>query len=39
LVVFGADPVGGGAKAFAEVLEKDLALWQRVAQASGVKVE
>jgi len=39
LVVFGADPVGGGAKAFAEVLERDLALWQRVAQASGVKVD
>jgi len=39
LVVFGADPVGAGSKAFAEVLEKDLALWQRVAQASGVKVE
>ena len=39
LVVFGADPVGAGAKAFAEVLEKDLALWRRVAQASGVKVE
>lgn len=35
----GADPVGNGAKAFAEVLEKDLVLWQRVAQASGVKVE
>ena len=30
---------GSGAKAFAEVLEKDLALWQRVALASGVKVE
>ena len=39
MVKLGADPVGGGAKAFAEVLEKDLALWQRVAQASGVKVE
>jgi tripartite-type tricarboxylate transporter receptor subunit TctC len=39
LIVFGADPVGAGAKAFAGVLEKDLALWQRVAQASGVKVE
>jgi tripartite-type tricarboxylate transporter receptor subunit TctC len=39
LVVFGADPVGAGATAFAEVLEKDLALWQRVAQATGVKVE
>src|SRR4030095_13122316 len=39
LVVFGTDPVGGGTKAFAVVLERDLALWQRVAQASGVKVE
>ena len=39
LVRLGADPVGHGAKAFAEVLEKDLALWQRVALASGVKVE
>ena len=39
LVTLGADPVGQGAKAFAEVLEKDLALWQRVALASGVKVE
>jgi tripartite-type tricarboxylate transporter receptor subunit TctC len=39
LIVFGADPVGQGAKAFSETLEKDLALWQRVAQASGVKVE
>ena len=26
-------------KEFAEVIEKDLALWQRVALASGVKVE
>jgi tripartite-type tricarboxylate transporter receptor subunit TctC len=39
MIKLGADPVGNGAKAFAEVLEKDLALWQRVAQASGVKVE
>ena len=39
LVKLGADPVGHGAKAFSEVLEKDLALWQRVALASGVKVE
>jgi tripartite-type tricarboxylate transporter receptor subunit TctC len=39
LVTLGADPVGHGAKAFAEILEKDLALWQRVALASGVKVE
>src|SRR5215468_764657 len=39
LVKLGADPVGHGAKAFAEVVEKDLALWQRVAAASGVKVE
>ncbi|MFO1161229.1 MAG: tripartite tricarboxylate transporter substrate binding protein [Reyranellaceae bacterium] len=39
LVKLGADPVGRGAKAFGEVLERDLALWQRVALASGVKVE
>jgi tripartite-type tricarboxylate transporter receptor subunit TctC len=39
LVKLGTDPVGRGSKAFAEVLEKDLALWQRVALASGVKVE
>ncbi|MEI7871766.1 MAG: tripartite tricarboxylate transporter substrate binding protein [Alphaproteobacteria bacterium] len=39
LVALGTDPVGHGAKAFGEVLEKDLALWQRVALASGVKVE
>ena len=39
LVMLGADPVGRARKAFAEVLEKDLALWQRVALASGVKVE
>jgi tripartite-type tricarboxylate transporter receptor subunit TctC len=39
LVKLGADPVGHGAHDFAQVLEKDLALWQRVATASGVKVE
>lgn len=39
LVKLGADPVGHGAKDFNEVLERDLALWQRVALASGVKVE
>jgi tripartite-type tricarboxylate transporter receptor subunit TctC len=39
LVKLGADPVGHGAKAFAEVLRTDLALWQRVAMASGVKVD
>lgn len=39
LVRLGADPVGRGSKAFAELLAKDLALWQRVALASGVKVE
>jgi tripartite-type tricarboxylate transporter receptor subunit TctC len=39
LVRLGADPTGHGTKAFAELLEKDLALWQRVALASGVKVE
>jgi hypothetical protein len=39
LVKLGADPVGHGARDFAAVLEKDLALWQRVAIASGVKVE
>jgi tripartite-type tricarboxylate transporter receptor subunit TctC len=35
----GADPVGSGARRLAEVIEKDLALWQRVALASGVNVE
>ncbi|MBM3650909.1 MAG: tripartite tricarboxylate transporter substrate binding protein, partial [Alphaproteobacteria bacterium] len=39
MVKLGADPVGQGAKGFGDVLEKDLALWQRVALASGVKVE
>jgi tripartite-type tricarboxylate transporter receptor subunit TctC len=39
LVELGADPVGHGARQFAETIEKDLALWQRVALASGVKVE
>jgi tripartite-type tricarboxylate transporter receptor subunit TctC len=39
LIKLGADPVGHGAKDFSEVLERDLALWQRVALASGVKVE
>lgn len=39
LVTLGADPVGHGARMFAQVLEKDLALWQRVATASGVRVE
>ena len=39
LVRLGADPVGRGAREFAEVIEKDLALWQRVALASGVIVE
>ena len=39
LVKLGADPVGRGAREFAEVIEKDLALWQRVALASGVIVE
>jgi tripartite-type tricarboxylate transporter receptor subunit TctC len=39
LIRLGADPVGQGTREFAEVIEKDLALWQRVALASGVKVE
>jgi tripartite-type tricarboxylate transporter receptor subunit TctC len=39
LVRLGADPIGHGSRDFAAVLEKDLALWQRVATASGVKVE
>ena len=39
LAALGADPVGRGAQAFGEVLEKDLALWHRVVLASGVKVE
>lgn len=39
LIQLGAEPVGRVAKTFAELLAKDLALWQRVALASGVKVE
>jgi tripartite-type tricarboxylate transporter receptor subunit TctC len=39
LVRLGADPVGHGVRPFAEVLQKDLALWERVALASGVKVD
>jgi tripartite-type tricarboxylate transporter receptor subunit TctC len=39
LLKLGADPVGRGARELGEVIEKDLALWQRVALASGVKVE
>jgi tripartite-type tricarboxylate transporter receptor subunit TctC len=39
LVKLGADPVGHGAKDLAEVIERDLAFWQRVALASGVTVE
>ena len=39
LAKLGADPVGHDSARFAEVLEKDLALWQRVALASGVRVE
>jgi len=39
LAALGAEPVGHNARDFALVLEKDLALWHRVAQASGVKVE
>jgi len=39
LTRLGADPVGHGAKDFAAVIATDLALWQGVALASGVKVE
>jgi tripartite-type tricarboxylate transporter receptor subunit TctC len=39
LIRLGADPVGHGSRQFAELLVKDLALWQRVALASGVRVE
>jgi len=39
LVKLGADPVGHGAREFADLIKKDLALWQRVALASGVTVE
>ena len=39
MINLGADPVGHGAKVFGEVIEKDLALWQRVAVAAGVTVE
>jgi tripartite-type tricarboxylate transporter receptor subunit TctC len=39
LVKLGADPVGHDARQFATLLEKDLALWRKVALASGIKVE
>lgn len=39
LIKLGADPVGRSARDFAQTLEKDLALWRRVATASGVSVE
>lgn len=39
LAALGAEPVGEDARAFGQLLEKDMALWQRVALASGVKVE
>ena len=39
LTALGADPIGHGSQEFAEVLRKDLALWRRVALASGVRVE
>ena len=39
LVKLGADPVGEDAVQFAALIEKDLTLWQRVALASGVRVE
>jgi tripartite-type tricarboxylate transporter receptor subunit TctC len=39
LIKLGADPVGHGARVFGEVIARDLALWQRVALASGVKVD
>ena len=36
LRLFGADPVGQGARALAAAVEADLALWRRVAAASGI---
>ena len=39
LTKLGADLVRHGAREFAEVIARDLAHWQRVAQATGVKVE
>ena len=39
LVKLGADPVGHDMRQFAILLEKDLALWRRVALVSGIKVE
>ena len=39
LVKLGADPVGHDARQFAVLLERDLALWRKVALASGIKVE
>jgi tripartite-type tricarboxylate transporter receptor subunit TctC len=36
---FGVEPIGQGAKALSEVVARDAALWQRVAQASGTSVD
>lgn len=36
---FGADPVGQGARALATTVEADLALWRRVAAATGLSVD
>ena len=36
---FGADPVGQGARALATTVEADLALWRRVAAATGISVD
>lgn len=39
LIKFGAEPVGHDARQFAELLDRDLAQWRKVALASGIKVE
>ena len=39
LIKLGADPVGRDARQFSMLLERDLALWRKVALASGIKVE
>lgn len=39
LIKLGAEPVGHDARQFADLLDKDLAQWRKVALASGIKVE
>jgi tripartite-type tricarboxylate transporter receptor subunit TctC len=39
LIRLGAEPVGHDARQFAELLDRDLAQWRKVALASGIRVE